>query len=140
MTEKVPAGELRISDLTRQETAERLRIAHEEGLIDLTEFDERVGEVWRSRTRDELKAVTADLPKPRRQRNHGMVFADSAGGAAMKVLTTIWACLSAVALTSWGIVALTGFTVEPWWLWVAGPPGVVLLVLYVAGAGRPPRH
>lgn len=131
---------MRVSDVIRQETAERLRLAHDEGLIDLTEFDERVGEVWRSRTRDELRRVTADLPKPRKQRHHGIVFADSAGGVAMKVLTTIWACIAAVALTSWGIMELTGLTEDPWWLWVAGPPGVVLLVLYVAGAGRPPRR
>jgi hypothetical protein len=131
---------MRVSDLARQETADRLRLAHEDGLIDLSEFDERVGDVWRARTRDELRRVTADLPKPRKQRNHGVVFADSAGGVAMKVLTTIWACISAVALTSWGIMALTGLTDDPWWLWVAGPPGVVLLVLYVAGAGRPPRR
>ncbi|TCK27137.1 uncharacterized protein DUF1707 [Pseudonocardia endophytica] len=131
---------MRVSDLARQEMAERLRRAHEEGLIDLSEFDERVGVVWGARTRDELRSVTADLPKPRRQRNHGIVFADSAGGVAMKVLTTIWACVVAVALTSWGIMTLTGLTDDPWWLWVAGPPGVVLLVLYVAGAGRPPRR
>ncbi len=68
------------------------------------------------------------------------VFADSAAGAAMRVLTIIWACLSAVALTSWGIVALsTEGELDPWWLWVAGPPAAVLLVLYVAGIGRPPR-
>ena len=132
---------MRVSDLARHEVAERLRLAHDDGLLDLTEFDERVAEVWSARTRDDLGRVTADLPRPRRRRNHGVVFADSAGGVAMKVLTIIWACLSAVALTAWGIIALSSDVMpEPWWLWVAGPPGVVLLVLYVAGAGRPPRH
>jgi hypothetical protein len=29
--------------------------------------------------------------------------------------------------------------VYPWWLWVAGPTGSVLAVLYAAGIGRP-RH
>lgn len=131
---------MRVSDIDRQSVQDRLRRAQELGEIDLNEFDERVAQVWAARTRADLVRITVDLPKLKRDRNHGVVFADSAGGMTMRVLTTIWACLSAVTLAAWGIVALsTDGDLDPWFLWVAGPPAAVLLVLYVAGIGRPPR-
>jgi hypothetical protein len=40
----------------------------------------------------------------------------------------------------WGLVSATNDeAVYPWPIWLA-PAGVVLLVLYVAGIGRPPRQ
>lgn len=142
MTEPVPPEDLRVSDVDRKQVQERLRHAHDAGELDLGEFDERVSAVWAARTRSELVRTTADLPTPEAEPapTGGGVFADSGGGTAMRVLATIWACLSAVALVSWGIIALAGgVDVYPFWLWVAGPPAAVLLVLYVAGIGRPPR-
>lgn len=140
MTEPVPPDAMRVSDVDRRSVQERLRRAHELGELDLSEFDERVAAVWAARTRADLVRTTADLPTPPRTRNHGTVFADSGGGKTMRVLTIIWACISAVALVSWGITALSaGGDIDQWWLWVAGPPAAVLLVLYVAGIGRPPR-
>ena len=39
----------------------------------------------------------------------------------------------------WGLVSATNDeAIYPWPIWLA-PAGVVLLVLYVAGIGRPPR-
>jgi hypothetical protein len=68
------------------------------------------------------------------------VFSSTGGGTAMRVLTIIWVSLAVANLVMWGIVVLTtGEPVHPWWLWVAGPPGAVLAVLYAAGIGRPPR-
>lgn len=139
MNEPVRPEDVRISDADRHAVAERLRAAHGEGLIDLSEFDERVAEVWRMRTRGELGRVTRDLPAPRRVRDDGPVFADSSDGATMKVLAIIWMCLTAVAVSGWGIVAATTALEYPWFLWVAAPPGAVLLTLYLAGIGRPRR-
>ncbi|MET0190457.1 MAG: DUF1707 domain-containing protein [Pseudonocardia sediminis] len=139
----VPPEDLRVSDVDRRRVQERLRQAHDAGALDLGEFDERVAAAWAARTRADLVRTTSDLPEPEAApvaKPGGRVFSDSGGGVAMRVLTIIWACLSAVTLTSWGIVALsTDGDVDPWWLWVAGPPAAVLLVLYVAGIGRPPR-
>jgi hypothetical protein len=57
----------------------------------------------------------------------------------MRVLTTIWASVVAVNLVVWLLVSVTtGQFLYPWWIWVAGPPGVVLGVLYATGIGRPP--
>ncbi len=144
MTEPVRPEDMRASDADRNLIQDRLRHAHDVGQIDLHEFDERVRTVWAARTRGELARVVADLPvpvPPPVRPAHGAVFARSPGGVAMHVLTIIWASLVVTNLVIWGIVALTlGVFVYPWWLWVVGPPGAVLAVLYAFGIGRPPRR
>ncbi|WP_324275278.1 hypothetical protein [Blastococcus brunescens] len=58
----------------------------------------------------------------------------------MRVLTIIWACAVALNFVIWGSVSLAiDEFVHPWWLYVAGPPGAVLAVLYAFGIGRPRR-
>jgi hypothetical protein len=132
--------ELRVSDVERTRVQDRLRRAHDVGELDLYEFDERVKAVWAARTRGELARVTADLPEPAAPPARPGVFTTSPGGVTMRVLTIVWLGVVTLNLTIWGIVALTtGEAVYPWWLWVAGPPGAVLAVLYAAGIGRPRR-
>ena len=139
-TSGVPAESMRVSDTERTQVQDRLRRAHDVGQLDLTEFDERVRQAWAARTRGELARVTADLPAPPPAPARPGVFADTAGGVAMRVLTLVWLSLVVVNLTVWGIVSLTvDEPVYPWWLWVAGPSGSVLAVLYAAGIGRPRR-
>ncbi len=53
---------LRISDADRAATAERLRIALDEGRLDLTEYDDRVRSAYAATTYGELEPITADLP------------------------------------------------------------------------------
>jgi hypothetical protein len=141
VSDPVRPDQLRVSDAERAVVQERLRRAVGDGQLDLHEFDTRVQAAWAARTRGELVRVTADLPEPppmpppppRRT-----VFSDTDGGTAMRILTIIWACVVAVNLVIWGTVSLaTGQFVHPWWLYVAGPPGAVLVVLYAAGIGRP---
>ncbi|MGH3565217.1 MAG: DUF1707 domain-containing protein [Pseudonocardia sp.] len=141
MNEPVRPEDMRVSDAERNGVQDRLRRAHEVGQLDLTEFDDRVRSVWAARTRNELHRVTADLPAPPPEPGRRTVFAPTSGGTAMRVLTIIWASLVVANLMIWGIVVLTtGTMVHPWWLWVAGPPGAVLAVLYTAGIGRPERE
>jgi hypothetical protein len=117
-----------------------LRRAHDVGQLDLREFDDRVRTVWAARTRGELARVTADLPEPPPEPARPGVFAATPAGVAMRVLTTVWLGLLTVNLVAWGILVLTvDESVYPWWLWVAGPSGAVLAVLYATGIGRPPR-
>ena len=131
---------MRVSDAERGVVEAGLRRAHDAGQLDLTEFDDRVRSVWAARTRGELARVTADLPALPEEPGRRTVFSQTGGGVAMRVLTIIWASLSAVALVAWGIVTLTSDFDYPWWLWVAIPPGAALAVLYAAGIGRPPRR
>jgi hypothetical protein len=58
MTER----DVRASDAEREAVAERLRHAAAEGRLDPEELDERLGRAYAARTRDELTALTADLP------------------------------------------------------------------------------
>jgi Domain of unknown function (DUF1707) len=144
VTEPVRPEDLRVSDAERRVVQQRLHQAHDAGQIDLTEFDERLQEVLKARTRGELQRTTADLPEvpptaaPARKAGRAPVFSDTGGGTTMRVLTIIWASIVAVNLVVWGIVSITNVElIYPWFLWVAGPPGAVLAVLYAAGIGRP---
>lgn len=143
VTDPMRPEDMRVSDVERGRVQDRLKRAHDVGQLDLTEFDDRVRSVWAARTRGELLRATADLPDlpaPPPEPGRRAAFSATGGGTAMRVLTIVWAGLVAVNLVVWGIVALTvGEAVYPWWLWVAGPPGAALAVLYAAGVGRPPR-
>jgi hypothetical protein len=146
VNEPVRPEDLRVSDVERQTVADRLRMAQEVGQLDIHEFDERVQSVWAARTRGELERVTADLPAPPppraaapARRPTRQVFSDTGGGVTMRILATIWAAILAVNVVVWGLVSATNDeAVYPWPIWLA-PAGVVLLVLYLAGIGRPPR-
>jgi hypothetical protein len=141
VSEPVHPDEMRVSDVERAAVQERLRQAVGDGQLDLHDFDSRVQSVWAARTRGELARVTRDLPEPPpppppapRHR----VFSDDDAGRAMRVLTIIWASIVSINLVAWGLVSLTSAElVYPWWIWVTGPPGAVLAVLYAFGIGRP---
>jgi Domain of unknown function (DUF1707) len=53
---------IRISDADRAATAERLRLAVDEGRLDLTEYDARLRSAYAATTYGELEPITADLP------------------------------------------------------------------------------
>ena len=53
---------LRTSDTEREHVAEMLRAAMTEGRLTLTEGEERLGEAYAAKFRDELAPLTADLP------------------------------------------------------------------------------
>jgi Domain of unknown function (DUF1707) len=145
VTEPVRPEDLRVSDAERRVVQQRLHRAHDAGQLDLTEFDERLQAVLAARTRGELQRTTADLPEvsdvpavPARERSP--VFSATGGGTTMRVLAIIWASIVAVNLVVWGIVSVTTMElIYPWFLWVAGPPGAALAVLYAFGIGRPSR-
>jgi hypothetical protein len=141
--EPVHPDELRVSDPERAAVQEKLRRAVAAGQLDLHEFDTRVQSAWAARTRGELARVTRDLPEPPPEPPSppplGRRFSDDDAGTAMRVLTIIWASVTAVNLLVWGLVTFTSDgPVYPWWIWLS-VPGAVLLVLYVVGIGRPRR-
>jgi hypothetical protein len=59
-----PAPERRIGDRERREVDDHLQQAHADGVLTLTEYDERSAQCWAARTRSELEALTRDLPDP----------------------------------------------------------------------------
>jgi hypothetical protein len=54
----------RVSHAEREAVAERLRVALEEGLLDLTEFDERVRGAYAAKLNADLARLVTDLPNP----------------------------------------------------------------------------
>lgn len=57
-----PTRQVSIADRERAAVDARLQAAVGEGLLGLTEYDERCAALWRAQTREELDALTADLP------------------------------------------------------------------------------
>ncbi|AOS63552.1 DUF1707 SHOCT-like domain-containing protein [Actinoalloteichus hymeniacidonis] len=56
--------EIRIGDRERRSVDARLRAALDDGVLTLTEYDERTAQAWGARTRAELDVLTRDLPEP----------------------------------------------------------------------------
>jgi hypothetical protein len=54
---------LRAADADRERTAERLREAHGEGRLDLTEFQQRLEHCYQAKTVGELEELVRDLPR-----------------------------------------------------------------------------
>jgi Domain of unknown function (DUF1707) len=143
VTDPVHPDQLRVSDPERAAVQEHLRRAVAAGQLDLDEFDTRVQSAWAARTRGELARVTRDLPElppsPPPPPPPGQRFSHDDAGTAMRVLTIVWASVTAVNLVVWSLVTLSSDGgVYPWWIWLS-VPGAVLLVLYVVGIGRPRR-
>ncbi|MFN2497194.1 MAG: DUF1707 domain-containing protein [Pseudonocardiaceae bacterium] len=133
---QTPRDRMRAADADRERVAEKLRSAHAEGRLDLAEYDERVQQAWAARTYGELDRLTADLPhirsapvpvpysgsheQPRQSRNwRGSVAA--------------WLSASVINLVIWVIISLSTLSwIYPWWIWVAGPWGAVLLARWIS--------
>ena len=130
--------ELRVSDSDRQAAAERLRAAHDEGRLDLREYDERLVQAYAAVTYADLERLFADLPEvPRLPRPVGS--SPAIRGAAcsvarrqpfarasllLRILWINWVLAVAVNVTVWTLVNGGGDTYF-WPMWLA-VPGVVL--------------
>ena len=149
--------DMRASDADRQEVIERLRTALDEGRLKMDEYLERMGRASEAVTYGELAPLYADLPETgsvarreppapapgpsqgtppdtRHTTSQAVVRHGFAGlPTPLKVLWTIWGAVVAVNLVVWVLVsATTAQLIYPWPLWVAGPWGVILLVVSVA--------
>ncbi|MEU4578244.1 DUF1707 domain-containing protein [Nonomuraea sp. ATR24] len=135
---------MRASDVDRDRVAAVLREHTAQGRITMEEFNERLEQLYQSKTYGDLAKLTADLPdvdlrnRPakvtpeplaKRRMHPGMVAAWSA-----------WAGASAVNWVIWLIISITaGDFIYPWPLWVMGPWGAILLVSTVFGNPPPKR-
>lgn len=146
------SGELRAGDADRERVAQRLRIALDEGRLNLYEYDDRLREAYAAKTYAELDKLLADLPAPA-----GQVAVPSGASvdqpgpdgryphATRRWLAEAWSpWVSAVGICVgiWGVTSLMSADWIYFWPgWVAGPWGVVLLVQTVGGlaSGEPQR-
>jgi hypothetical protein len=129
--------EVRAADADRARVAELLRRAHGEGRLDLHEFDERVTAAWAARTYGDLDALTVDLPPPAPAAAPPAVH--PVEPAPDRPAVAAWAGASVLNLVIWGVLAVsTAQWIYPWWIWVAGPWGVLLLAQWLDARRNPP--
>jgi hypothetical protein len=140
--DQTPREVMRAADGDRERVADQLRAAHAEGRIDLAEFDERVQQAWAARTYGELEKLTADLPgaaarPPRPAARPQEQHAPAHHGSGYRAGVAAWLSASVINLVIWAIVSLsTMHLVYPWWIWVAGPWGALLLARWASERGR----
>jgi hypothetical protein len=141
--EPLPREQLRASDADRQAVVDKLRKAHDDGRLTLGEYDERLQQAYAARTYGDLQLITADLPAvqyppapavppqlaaptPQRRRDTGSLV--------WRIVGSTWFAVSLLNILIWGIICVaTTQWIYPWWVWVAGPWGAVLLVGWLTG-------
>ncbi|AWS48155.1 DUF1707 domain-containing protein [Streptosporangium sp. 'caverna'] len=139
----------RASDGDRDKVASVLREHYAQGRLTVEEFDERLEQLYTSRTYGELATLTSDLPdvdlqglsnaSSRLSERGGRPGGVQASHGALRSIWAVWAVASGVNWMVWFIVGATdGFDFPyPWPLWVMGPWGVMLLLTtVVTGRGR----
>ncbi|SNS28640.1 protein of unknown function [Actinomadura meyerae] len=140
-----PNPDIRASDADRDRVASSLREHCALGRITMDELQERLESVYAARTFGELQEVTSDLPEedlyqlpvPAAQpKSTASVAKPSSGDLASRgtwAMWGAWATVSAINFTVWLILLVTTGAVYPWWIWVAGPWGAILLMRTIFG-------
>ncbi|WP_244875720.1 DUF1707 SHOCT-like domain-containing protein [Winogradskya consettensis] len=138
MLERMGRDEMRAGDADRQVVADQLRVALDEGRLDLHEYDERLQQTYAAKTYGELSPLLHDLPAA------GSVapVAPVARGASdrevtVRWLTEVWSSwVAVVGITTviWLVSCVAGGQLNYFWpIWAAGPWGVVLVWVSAMG-------
>ncbi|MCZ7378358.1 DUF1707 SHOCT-like domain-containing protein [Micromonospora sp. WMMC250] len=153
---------MRAADADREAVAERLRVALNEGRLDLHEYDERLQRAYAARTYADLEMLLTDLPPVTPAQRSGLAPAVDAApavgapdggpgpvvtrGVNARWLAEVWMPylnVIAIVVTIWAVTSLLSRDLLYFWpVWVAGPWGAVLLVRTVTGltGGEPQRQ
>ena len=134
----VEREKLRVSDSERQAAVERLGLAHDEGRLNLDEYDTRLAAAYASVTYGDLDRLFDDLPAPGTvpvvhrpavsapRRAAAVAVAEGAFvrmPLALKVLWTIYGSVVAINLMVWFLVSVSstgGTYFWPMWLLIPG--------------------
>jgi len=157
----VDAAGYRAGDADRERVAERLRVALEEGRLNLHEYDERLRQAYAARTYADLDALVADIPGVTPASKSQLVPPSAAADAPVSqwrpdasgrypdatrrwVLKQWdgWIPVVVVCTAIWAVVSILGGEATYFWPgWVAGPWGAVILAQTIRGllAGEPQR-
>ena len=145
-------GELRAGDADRERVADRLRIALDEGRLNLHEYDDRLREAYAARTYADLDRLLVDIPAS----GSGLAVPEQSAvdqpgpdgrypNATRRWLAEMWrpwASAVGICVVVWaGTSVLSTNWIYFWPGWVAGPWGIVLLVQTINGlsSGEPQR-
>jgi len=156
MTDEFRPG-MRASHRDRELTATQLRGHATVGRLTLTELDERLAGAYAAKTMGDLRKLTCDLPlladepasamaartlpATREQRRSGRAPRRGRQYSVDRAARGGYLSVSLMSLVIWLAVGVGGGDWYPWWLWVAGPLGAVMLGREVRtriGASRPP--
>ncbi|MEO3799169.1 DUF1707 domain-containing protein [Nonomuraea sp. B1E8] len=133
--------EMRASDADRDRVAAILREHTAQGRLTMEEFNERLEQLYQTKTYGELARLTSDLPDVDLRNRPAKVESKSVKKGAHPGLVAAWqtwAVASGINWVIWLIVSITSSDlVYPWPLWVMGPWGVVLLMSTIFGASKP---
>ncbi|MGW5153970.1 DUF1707 SHOCT-like domain-containing protein [Nonomuraea wenchangensis] len=136
--------EMRASDGDRDRVAAVLREHTAQGRITMDEFNERLEQLYKSKTYGELARLTADLPDVdlrHRPKVSKEIEKKRDTHAGMKAAWGAWAMASGVNWVIWLLVSMNSDgDVHPWPLWVMGPWGVILLISTIFGNNQPKQQ
>jgi hypothetical protein len=140
---------MRASDGDRDKVASVLREHYAQGRLTGEEFDERLDQLYTSKTHGELARLTSDLPDvdlqglsnalSRPSERGGRPDRRQASHRGLKARWATWAAASGINWTVWFIIGVSGGLdfPYPWPLWVMGPWGVMLLLTtFMMGLGK----
>ena len=155
------SSELRAGDADREKVAERLRIALEEGRLNLHEYDERLRDAFSAKTYADLDKLLTDLPNVTPPSQQQLAVPGEAPvperwqlgpdgryqGATRMWLLELWGSwlrANAICWAIWGVSSLFANHWSwslPWPVRVSVPWGVVLLFHTIGGlsGGEPQR-
>ena len=143
-----PNPDIRASDADRDQVAASLREHCALGRITMDELQERLESVYAAKTVGQLQEVTSDLPEedlyqlpvpagqPKSTASPANVPSRELDHPGRKAMWSAWATVSGINFTVWLIILLTTGAVYPWWIWVAGPWGAILLMRTIFGDDR----
>jgi hypothetical protein len=136
---------MRAADNDRQAIVELLARAQAEGRLDLAEFDDRVHRAWMAQTYADLAVLTADLPpdhEPQPQAYPVVQYPayqpePQRSAKVSRLFFRAWVAATMINFVIWGLVSVTNLEwVYPWWIWVAGPWGALILAARMTRFGQ----
>jgi hypothetical protein len=127
---------LRAADSDRQQIADQLKGALDEGRLSLHEYDDRVAAAYAAQTYAELLVIVQDLPRPgtsaaevRARRATEARRSARRLPVALLVLWTIWAALTAVNVVVYVLVRVSvDDWIYPWPAWMLVPGAALAAV------------
>lgn len=139
---------MRASDTDRDRVAKALQEHFAQGRLDNEEFNTRLASAYAAKTMGDLAPLTVDLPERdlHRLSAPSVVPAGPEQGGALRdpalvIPWMVWAGVSVLNLVIWLLVSMgNGWDVYPWWIWVAGPWGAVMLFITIAVLVTGKRH
>ncbi|MFC0031102.1 DUF1707 domain-containing protein [Micromonospora chaiyaphumensis] len=140
---------MRAADADREATAERLRVALNEGRLDLHEYDERLVRAYGAKTYADLDEVVADLPGTTPAQRAAVAPAPPSapvgavdapvgergrGTGWLLAIWSPWLRVAAILTAIWLFASVgSGHLGHYWPVWAIGPWGFFLLMRTVGG-------